>query len=135
MSEVHVPALAYKIREKKIVLHIGDPIKYDSAKYAELFKDFEVIRPSAEQREREPFMKSLKENKWGHLHATLRPYWNTGGDMGGNDFISLVVVVLWTPKHSLMLWNRVTFFAAGLDVFENELYVHPRLIENKKYVT
>ncbi|KAK9327552.1 hypothetical protein V1520DRAFT_371961 [Lipomyces starkeyi] len=26
-------------------------------------------------------------------------------------------------------------FAAGLDVFENEPYVHPRLIENKKYVT
>ncbi|KAK9481784.1 phosphoglycerate dehydrogenase [Lipomyces starkeyi] len=59
--------------EKKIVLHIGDPIKYDLAKYAELFTDFEVIRPSAEEREREPFMKALKEKKWGDFHAIFRP--------------------------------------------------------------
>jgi len=67
---------------KPIVLHIGDPVKWNLEQYEEFSKDFTVIRPSTEERQRDGFMKALKEKRWGDFHAIFRPFWNTGGEMG-----------------------------------------------------
>ncbi|KAK3308425.1 uncharacterized protein B0T15DRAFT_391924 [Chaetomium strumarium] len=64
------------------VLHIGDPIKYNPATYAEFSQIFEVIRPSAAERERSEFIRALKERRWGDFSAIFRPFWGTGGEMG-----------------------------------------------------
>ncbi|KAE8386670.1 hypothetical protein ETB97_009202 [Aspergillus alliaceus] len=67
------------------VLHIGDNIKYNHDVYARFASEFEIIQPSAEEREREEFMRALKERRWGDFHAIFRPFWNTGGEMGRWD--------------------------------------------------
>ena len=67
---------------KPIVLHIGDPVRWNTELYAKFSKDFTVIRPSLEERERDEFMKALKEKRWGDFSAIFRPFWNTGGEMG-----------------------------------------------------
>ena len=70
---------------KPIVLHIGDPIKYNPAIYERISSQFTVIRPSLEERGREAFLQALKEKRWGEFHAVMRPFWNTGGEMGQWD--------------------------------------------------
>jgi lactate dehydrogenase-like 2-hydroxyacid dehydrogenase len=70
---------------KPIVLHIGDPVKWNTAFYDIFSKDFTVVRPSLEERQRDAFMKGLKEGKWGNFSAIFRPFWNTGGEMGRWD--------------------------------------------------
>jgi len=70
---------------KPIVLHIGDPVKWNTAFYDVFSKDFTVVRPSLEERQRDAFMKGLKEGKWGNFSAIFRPFWNTGGEMGRWD--------------------------------------------------
>lgn len=70
---------------KPVVLHLGDPILYNTDLYAELSNEFTVIRPSLEERQREPFLKALKEKKWGDFQGIFRPFWNTGGEMGRWD--------------------------------------------------
>ncbi|AEO63069.1 uncharacterized protein THITE_2107921 [Thermothielavioides terrestris NRRL 8126] len=70
---------------RPIVLHIGDPIKYNPATYAEFSQAFEVVRPSAEERERSEFIRALKERRWGDFSAIFRPFWGTGGEMGQWD--------------------------------------------------
>ena len=67
------------------ILHIGDNIKYNHDVYARFSSEFEIIQPSAEEREREEFMRALKERRWGDFHAIFRPFWNTGGEMGRWD--------------------------------------------------
>ncbi|KAK4234710.1 hypothetical protein C8A03DRAFT_47016 [Achaetomium macrosporum] len=67
------------------VLHIGDPIMYNPATYAEFSQMFEVIRPSAAERERIEFKRALKEHRWGDFSAIFRPFWGTGGEMGRWD--------------------------------------------------
>jgi hypothetical protein len=67
------------------VLHIGDPIKYNPATYAEFSQAFEVVRPSAQERERSEFIRALKERRWGDFSAIFRPFWGTGGEMGQWD--------------------------------------------------
>ncbi|EDN96554.1 hypothetical protein SS1G_01480 [Sclerotinia sclerotiorum 1980 UF-70] len=73
------------VKEKPIVLHIGDPVKWNLDLYAQFAKDFTIIRPSTEERQRDEFIKALKENRWGNFSAIFRPFWNTGGEMGRWD--------------------------------------------------
>jgi hypothetical protein len=70
---------------KPIVLHIGDPIKYNLDVYKRFSADFTVIRPSLEERQRDEFMKALKEKRWGDFSAIFRPFWGSGGEMGRWD--------------------------------------------------
>ncbi|KAH7020407.1 hypothetical protein EDB80DRAFT_702923 [Ilyonectria destructans] len=70
---------------KPIVLHIGDPIKYNHELYKMLQEQFTVLRPSAEERQRGPFLEALRQGKWGQFHAVMRPFWVTGGEMGRWD--------------------------------------------------
>jgi hypothetical protein len=71
--------------ERPIVLHIGDPIKYNPETYAEFSQAFHVIRPSTRERERCEFIRALKERRWGDFSAIFRPFWGTGGEMGRWD--------------------------------------------------
>ncbi|KAL2128412.1 hypothetical protein VTI74DRAFT_9214 [Chaetomium olivicolor] len=73
------------ISKRPIVLHIGDPIKYNLDTYAEFSKKFEIIRPSAAERERDEFIRALKERRWADFSAIFRPFWGTGGEMGRWD--------------------------------------------------
>ena len=70
---------------RPIVLHIGDPIKYNPKTYADFSAAFEVIRPSTEERERSAFIQALREKRWGDFAAIFRPFWGTGGEMGRWD--------------------------------------------------
>lgn len=70
---------------KPIVLHLGDPVKYNTKLYAELESTFTVIRPSLEERQRDAFLSALREKKWGDFSAVFRPWWATGGEMGRWD--------------------------------------------------
>ena len=70
---------------KLVVLHIGDPIKYNPETYDEFSSAFRVVRPGAVERERTEFAKALRERRWGDFHAIFRPFWGTGGEMGRWD--------------------------------------------------
>ncbi|KAI8630224.1 hypothetical protein F5Y19DRAFT_464092 [Xylariaceae sp. FL1651] len=78
-----VPTLASG--PKPIVLHIGDPVKYNPETYAEFSALFEVVRPSAEERARPAFIAALRARKWGDFAAIFRPFWGSGGEMGNWD--------------------------------------------------
>ena len=77
---------------KPIVLHIGDPVKWNTELHQQLSKDYTFVRPSFEERQRDAFMKGLKDKKWGDFSAIFRPFWNTGGEMGrwDKDMIPLI---------------------------------------------
>lgn len=83
-----------KTAEKPIVLHIGDPVKWNTAFFEKFSEDFIVIRPSLKERQHDEFMRALKSNKWGNFAAIFRPFWNTGGEMGrwDKDLIPLIPV-------------------------------------------
>jgi hypothetical protein len=70
---------------KPVVLHIGDPVKYNPEIYKRFSSDFTIIRPSLEERQRDEFMKALKEKRWGDFSAIFRPFWGSGGEMGRWD--------------------------------------------------
>ncbi|KAK7749308.1 hypothetical protein SLS62_008277 [Diatrype stigma] len=70
---------------KPVVLHIGDAVKHNPEIYERFASEFTVIRPSAEERQREPFLQALRDRKWGDFDAVFRPFWNTGGEMGRWD--------------------------------------------------
>ncbi|KAM7185354.1 hypothetical protein V8F20_011831 [Naviculisporaceae sp. PSN 640] len=72
-------------KPRPVVLHIGDPIKYNPKLYEEFSSAFDVIRPSTEERERSAFIQALKDKKWGDFSAIFRPFWGTGGEMGRWD--------------------------------------------------
>ena len=79
-------ALAAKSTPRKpVVLHIGDPIRYNPETYATFSAAFDVIRPSTPDRQRPEFVKALRERRWGDFHAIFRPFWGTGGEMGRWD--------------------------------------------------
>ncbi|KAK0739506.1 hypothetical protein B0T21DRAFT_346812 [Apiosordaria backusii] len=84
-STTSLPASAPRKPQRPIVLHIGDPIKYNPDTYAEFSAAFEVIRPSTPERERSEFIRALKEKRWGDFSAIFRPFWGTGGEMGRWD--------------------------------------------------
>ncbi|KAI5860603.1 hypothetical protein GGS23DRAFT_613877 [Durotheca rogersii] len=72
-------------KKKPVVLHIGDAIKHNPEIYRRLESEFTIIRPAAGERQREPFLQALRDRKWGDFDAVLRPFWNTGGEMGRWD--------------------------------------------------
>lgn len=67
------------------VLHLGDDIKYNPDVYNRFSSVFDIIQPPVTQRERGEFIRALKEKRWGDFHAIIRPFWNTGGEMGRWD--------------------------------------------------
>ncbi|KAL4920651.1 hypothetical protein BDW62DRAFT_198542 [Aspergillus aurantiobrunneus] len=70
---------------KPRVLHLGDPIKYNHGIYRRFASQFDIIQPTAAERQRDEFINALKQNRWGEFHAIFRPFWNTGGEMGRWD--------------------------------------------------
>lgn len=70
---------------KPIVLHLGDPVRFNTALYAQLQHKFTVVRPSLEERQREPFLQALRDRKWGDIAGVVKPFWGTGGEMGRWD--------------------------------------------------
>ncbi|KAH8652302.1 D-isomer specific 2-hydroxyacid dehydrogenase [Xylariales sp. PMI_506] len=70
---------------KPIVLHIGDPVRYNPETYAAFSAAFTVVRPPAAERARPEFIRALKEKRWGDFAAIFRPFWSTGGEMGQWD--------------------------------------------------
>ncbi|KAK4194528.1 hypothetical protein QBC40DRAFT_353221 [Triangularia verruculosa] len=84
-STTSSPDTASRKPQRPIVLHIGDPIKYNFDTYAEFSAAFEVIRPPTPERERSEFIRALKEKIWGDFSAISRPFWGTGGEMGRWD--------------------------------------------------
>lgn len=69
---------------KPIVLHLGDPIEYNTDLFMKELPptSYTVIRPPLEELTRPEFIKALKEKRWGDFSALMRPFWNTGGEMG-----------------------------------------------------
>ncbi|KAI0166945.1 hypothetical protein GGR52DRAFT_574910 [Hypoxylon sp. FL1284] len=70
---------------KPVVLHIGDPIRYNPETYAEFATQFDVVRPDVHERERPEFAQALRDRRWGDFSAIFRPFWGTGGEMGHWD--------------------------------------------------
>ncbi|OAA58932.1 NAD(P)-binding domain protein [Niveomyces insectorum RCEF 264] len=71
--------------QKPIILHIGDPVRYNKELYDSLRQNFTIIRPSVEERQRDSFLAALRAKKWGDFSAVMRPFWSTGGEMGRWD--------------------------------------------------
>ncbi|GAP90766.1 putative D-isomer specific 2-hydroxyacid dehydrogenase [Rosellinia necatrix] len=70
---------------KPVVLHLGDPVRYNLETHAEFSARFDVVRPGAEERERAAFLAALRDGRWGNFAAVLRPFWDSGGEMGRWD--------------------------------------------------
>ncbi|KAI9801924.1 MAG: hypothetical protein M1833_002239 [Piccolia ochrophora] len=66
-----------------IVLHLGDPVRWNHDLYEELKKSFTVIR--CQEQSRPSFVQALKDKKYGDFSALYRPFWNSGGEMGNWD--------------------------------------------------
>lgn len=69
---------------KPIVLHIGEPIKYNHTVYDEEFSKRFDVRQN-EDLDRASFIQALKDNKYGNFSAIFRPHFQTGGEMGQWD--------------------------------------------------
>ncbi|KAK0619503.1 hypothetical protein B0T14DRAFT_566347 [Immersiella caudata] len=98
---------------RPIVLHIGDPIKYNLDTHAEFSKVFEVVRLTTHERERSALIQALKEGQWGDFSAIFRPFWGSGGEMGR-----------WDAELIDLLPNSVRVFAsagAGFDWADTKL--------------
>ncbi len=74
-----------KPSSKPVVLHLGDPVKYNTELYDHLDSQFDIINPSASDLERPAFLNHLRNKEWGDFVAIMRPFWNTGGEMGRWD--------------------------------------------------
>ena len=70
---------------KPIILHLGDPIQYNHDIYARLQSQFDIVNPPLAERHRAAFVRNLRDRKWGDFQAIMRPFWNTGGEMGRWD--------------------------------------------------
>ncbi|KAL5338180.1 D-isomer specific 2-hydroxyacid dehydrogenase [Aspergillus crustosus] len=69
---------------KPVVLHLGDPIKYNQDFHDNDFlARFTVIRNDAP--DRPSFIQALKENRFGNFVAIFRPHFQSGGEMGQWD--------------------------------------------------
>lgn len=60
--------------KKPVVLHLGDPIKYNTDVLAQLESQCTIIRPSLEERHRPAFLAALQDRKWGDFDAIMRPW-------------------------------------------------------------
>ncbi|KAM4065801.1 d-isomer specific 2-hydroxyacid dehydrogenase, NAD binding domain-containing protein [Hirsutella rhossiliensis] len=71
--------------EPRVVLHLGDPIRFNPDTHAALTSRFRVVRPSTPERQRPQFKQALAEGKWGDFEGIFRPFWTSGGEMGAWD--------------------------------------------------
>lgn len=72
-------------QDKPIILHIGDPVKWNTELHEKLSEDYTFVRPSTEERQRDNFLQGMRDKRWGDFSAIFRPFWNTGGEMGRWD--------------------------------------------------
>lgn len=70
---------------KPVVLHLGDDIEFNPDIYKQLAESFTVIQPSLADRQRDAWLKNLRDRKWGDFQAVFRPFWNSGLEMGRWD--------------------------------------------------
>lgn len=70
---------------KPTILHLGDPIQYNHDIYDRLHSQFDIVTPPLAERHRSAFVRNLRDKKWGDFQAIMRPFWNTGGEMGRWD--------------------------------------------------
>lgn len=70
---------------KPTILHLGDPILYDHTLYSQLSSKYTIINPPASSLQRSAFKQHLKDRTWEDFSAIMRPFWNTGGEMGRWD--------------------------------------------------
>lgn len=84
-SHTGLEATIHTMSSKPSILHLGDPPRWHADLYKKLETHFTIICPSAEERERSAFLKALKDKRWGNFIAIMRPFWNTGGEMGRTD--------------------------------------------------
>ncbi|KAF7530989.1 hypothetical protein G7054_g9300 [Neopestalotiopsis clavispora] len=77
---------------RPIVLHIGDPVKYNPDTFSLFSSLFTIVQPTELERQRPEFIRALKEKRWGDFAAIFRPFWGTGGEMGrwDEELISLL---------------------------------------------
>ncbi|OAA59114.1 D-mandelate dehydrogenase [Niveomyces insectorum RCEF 264] len=69
---------------KPIVLHLGEPIKYNHDLYDGAFTErFQVVRNDCP--DRASFIQALKDKKFGDFAAIFRPHFQSGGEMGRWD--------------------------------------------------
>ena len=74
-----------KLSTKPVILHLGDPIEYNPELYSRLDSQFDIINPHGPDLERPAFLNHLRNKTWGDFVAIMRPFWNTGGEMGRWD--------------------------------------------------
>ncbi|KAK3697574.1 hypothetical protein LTR37_017405 [Vermiconidia calcicola] len=57
-----------------------------------LSEDYDIIRPTLEERQRPAFIDALKTGRWGDFAAIMRPFFSSGGEMGrwNHELISLL---------------------------------------------
>lgn len=99
--------------KKPVVLHIGDPVKYNLKTYNLFSAQCDIICPPAEERQRDEFKRALTERRWGDFDAIFRPFWGTGGEMGR-----------WDDELIALLPDTVRVFAsagAGFDWADTKL--------------
>ncbi|KAL4739949.1 D-isomer specific 2-hydroxyacid dehydrogenase [Aspergillus similis] len=69
---------------KPVVLHVGEPIKYNQHFYNNDFlARFDVVQNVA--LDRPTFIQALKEKRYGDFVAIFRPHFQSGGEMGQWD--------------------------------------------------
>lgn len=76
---------------KPIVLHLGEPVRYNTDFYNKEFASrFQIVRNDCN--DRESFKEALRTKKFGDFKAIFRPFWNSGGEMGmwDKELISLL---------------------------------------------
>ncbi|KAI5357725.1 putative D-isomer specific 2-hydroxyacid dehydrogenase, catalytic domain-containing protein [Septoria linicola] len=70
--------------DRPIILHIGDPIKYNGIYYEKEFAvRFRVVRN--ECLDRESLLTALRNQAFGQFSAIFRPHFQSGGEMGRWD--------------------------------------------------
>ena len=77
--------------ERYTVLYIGDDVRYNLDVYKSFSETFTIIQPMYEERQRDAFVKTLREARWGDFHAVFRPFWNSGGEMGRWDQGAIII--------------------------------------------
>lgn len=77
--------LSTDLPNKPIVLHLGDKIEYDLEYYKRLNAQFDIRNPPLSDLQRPAFLQHLRNKTWGNFQAIMRPFWNTGGEMGRWD--------------------------------------------------
>lgn len=70
---------------KPTILHLGDAIYLNPKIYTRLLDQFNIINPPLSELSRPNFLRHLREKTWGNFSAIIRPFWNTGGEMGRWD--------------------------------------------------